>query len=62
MYQCEDFGLDPTKSRYKMGSKFPDSPSIDASPGKNHLFETTDEDHVQQKLHWTMGFDNCTEY
>ena len=45
MVQREKNYLDPATSRFTMDIKNLDSPSIEASPGTNHIFDTTHEDH-----------------
>ena len=46
LVQHESFDLDPSTYRSTMDRKNPDSPSIDASPGKDKLFVTTHEGHL----------------
>ena len=42
LVQIERFEMYPATSRFNMDSKSPeDSPSIEASPGTNHIFATT---------------------
>ena len=46
IFQHEIFELDPATSGFTMDRKTPDSPSIEASPGKYHIFAATHEDHL----------------
>ena len=46
MVQYDFFELDTATYRFIMDSKTPDSPSIEASPGTNHIFVTTHADHL----------------
>ena len=45
MVHSKSIDLSPTTSRFTMDSKTPNSPSIEASSGTNHILATNHEDH-----------------